>query len=210
MSAKKKESEYLTKSEIASLGKIDKRNARVTLEQAKRLMEILGIKEIPETKTYGACKHFAVTKCAVNAGTVMANASDCGLYVIVRTSKNRLVRQLTKPFIGCAFRCECELTGQSCPYCEYGGLDNAPPVCRLPKDKCVLPWYAYDHPEKRIPDEALDIICRLVDCTGCDCLGKHWYLDECSGCGNQAAHLKARYLAKCYSDRKRKEKQQCS
>lgn len=216
MSTKKKESEYLTQREIASLGQIDQRDHEVTLEQAKRLMEILKIKERPITKTYGACKHFVVTKCAVTAGTVMANANEWGLYVVVRTPKKRLVRHLTTPFIGCAFSSECELTGTQCPYCERDDEDDeededeAPPVCKLPKDRCVLPWYAYDHPEKRIPDEALEIICRLVGCTECDCLGKHWYLSECSGCGGQAAHLKARYLAKCYSDRKRKEKLQCS
>jgi len=205
----KKESEYLTKMEAISLGQIDYRDHKVTLEQAKRLMEILKIKESLETKTYGACKHFAVTKCAVTAATVMANASELGLYVVVRTPKKRLMRQLTRPFIGREFSCECELTGQPCPYCEWGDEDDVPPVCKLPKDRCVLPWYAYDHPEKRIPDEALEIICRLVGCTECDCMGKHWYLSECTGCGSQAAHLKAMYLAKCYSDRKRKEKMQC-
>lgn len=210
MSAKKKESEYLTKREIASLGQIDKRDCNVTLEQAKRLMEILKIKERPETKTYGACKHFVVTKCAVTAETIMTRASEYGLYVIVRTPKKRLVRYLTKPFIGCAFRCECELTGTECPYCEWGDEEGTPPVCNLPKDRCVLPWYAYDHREKRFTDEALELICSLVGCTECDCLGKHWYLSECTGCGSQAAQLKARYLAKCYSDRKRKEKLQCS
>ena len=211
MSVKKKESEYLTKSEIESLGQTDQRGSKVTLEQAKTLMDILGIKERPMTKTYGACKHFVVTECAVTVHTVRVKANEWGLPVVVKTPKDWLVRHLTSPIIGSVFSCECELTGTQCPYCEWSDEDDEPPVCK-PKDakSCVLPGYAEGHPEKNIPDDALEIICRLVGCTECDCLGKHWYLSECTGCSSQAAHLKARYLAKCYSDRKREEKQQCS
>lgn len=73
----KKESEYLTKREIESLGQT--RGRKVTLKQAKTLMDILGIKKERPMITYGACKHFVVAECAVTVHTVRAKANEWGL-----------------------------------------------------------------------------------------------------------------------------------
>lgn len=183
----------MTKKQIESLGKLDK---VPTDDQIRKLMGILGIEETEGETAQGACGHCTVrTSPKVTFESVKGNLFHWNVPSLLKYHDDKTIKgEMTDPY-------RMYEEGRETAECRLLNDDDCP-LKGGERGKCCLPEYAKGRPEDKIPEDALEVVAQLVECTGCDCLGKHWYLSECSGCGRRDAHLKARYLAGKLRDRK--------
>lgn len=195
----------LTDAELKRFGRL---GSTATLKQARILMKLLDIQELHGERTpAGGCPHLVKIRPAVTFDDMVHHIRGWNFRGLVMDHSRETIRRnvlFGTGFLEDGSYVECDITGESCPFARDD--DGGERRCTPPEGGCALPPYADRHPERDMPDGALEVIAGLTGCCSCDCLGKHWCLSECSGYGGQADHLKARYLAKCWEERQRKAK----
>lgn len=177
--------EKLTVEELSAIGITkDTDTAKLTLDQVRSLMKLIGLEEKPDEyiSVPDACSHYKEFKPGLPAEYIKYKLTWARYRrMLFEESKKNLASALSRRYEDDHV---CDLTDKDCPFRGH----------KTGKKPCELPEFAEKNVQ--VNEEVLDVIGDLIGCTSCECMAKHWYLSECEDCCAVMGHLKAYHLLK--------------